>query len=485
LKEALVTKRKPNTISRRAQATGAVLLSTAADDLGIVPANKAASEAARTAQQTGEPVYLRDPTTDKVLGIAEVSGALSPAKPDRLPRKSPPRRCKLTDLSVRKLKPGPAALVIWDLDTRGLAVRVQPSGRKAWYVVYSRHGRARWLHLGPADAIALGDARTLAKEAILAVAKGGDPAADKKAERSQGTFAELHASYLEQHAKRKNKSWAQADALIRRNALPLWGGRKASVITRSDIKQMMRGIEAPIAANQTLAAVSAVFTWGVREELVAVNPCKLVERNPTTSRERVLSASELPQFWQAFADAGVEGAALKMILLSGQRPGEVAHMRREHLVDGWWQLPGAPVADIWPGTKNAESHRVWIPLAARKLIVDGGSTGYVFAGSRGRPVSGLDVAMRAIRAKLGVERATPHDLRRTHGSTVTALGFGRDAMNRIQNHREGGIASVYDRHGYAEENMRVMEAVASRLMALAEERPDDNVITMRQHGRAV
>jgi len=44
---------------------------------------------------------------------------------------------------------------------------------------------------------------------------------------------------------------------------------------------------------------------------------------------------------------------------------------------------------------------------------------------------------------LGItDKVTPHDLRRTHGSTITALGFGRDAMNRIQNHREGGIASV-------------------------------------------
>ena len=50
-------------------------------------------------------------------------------------------------------------------------------------------------------------------------------------------------------------------------------------------------------------------------------------------------------------------------------------------------------------------------------------------------------------------------------STVTALGFGRDAMNRIQNHKEGGVASDYDRHHYAEENQRIMEAVAARIMA--------------------
>jgi integrase len=114
---------------------------------------------------------------------------------------------------------------------------------------------------------------------------------------------------------------------------------------------------------------------------------------------------------------------------------------------------------------------VWLPSAARALLAeldDEATEGFVFARQRGRAVYGLDAAMRAICAKLGVERATPHDLRRTHGSTITALGFGRDAMNRIQNHREGGIASVYDRHGYAEETKRVMDAVASKIMALAE-----------------
>ena len=106
------------------------------------------------------------------------------------------------------------------------------------------------------------------------------------------------------------------------------------------------------------------------------------------------------------------------------------------------------------------------------------ATGFVFAGPRGRPVHGLDAAMRAICKKLGVERATPHDLRRTHGTTITALGFGRDAMNRIQNHKEGGIASVYDRHQYAEENKRIMEAVAAKIMALVEGKPAGNVLQM-------
>ena len=39
-------------------------------------------------------------------------------------------------------------------------------------------------------------------------------------------------------------------------------------------------------------------------------------------------------------------------------------------------------------------------------------------------------------------------------------------MNRVQNHKEGGIGSIYDRHSYAEENKRIMEAVAHHLMSL-------------------
>ena len=40
-------------------------------------------------------------------------------------------------------------------------------------------------------------------------------------------------------------------------------------------------------------------------------------------------------------------------------------------------------------------------------------------------------------------------------------------MNRVQNHKEGGIGSVYDRHGYADENKRIMERVAARILSLA------------------
>jgi integrase len=392
-------------------------------------------------------------------------------------RKRTARKQRLQELTVRKARAESKTYLIWDSGQPHLALQVQPTGSKSFKVIYSRHGRPRWYHIGDAAVIGLADARTMAAEVMLAVAKGADPAANKKAERSSGTFADLHEKYLEQYAKKNNKSWRQADALIRRNVLPRWGKLRSTDINHTDVESMMARIKAPITANQTLAATSAVFIWAVKKRILTDNPCRLIDRNPTKDRERVLAESEVRPFWQALdAVDPVEAAALRVVLLTGQRPGEVAHMRCEHIRDGWWEMPGEPVPTLgWPGTKNGKPHRVWLPQAAQDLI-GGGDTGFVFAGARGSPTSGLDGVMREISRKLGGEPVRPHDLRRTHGSTITALGFGRDAMNRIQNHKEGGIADVYDRHGYETETKRIMEAVASHITALVEGVKSTNIV---------
>ena len=260
-------------------------------------------------------------------------------------------KSRLTELAVKRLTPrAGGAFMVWDGYARGLGLKVMPTGAKSWKFLYSRHGRSRWLHLGAVGAIDLAGARALAAEAALEVARGNDPAADRAAARATGTFADLAERYRETYAKRHNRSWSQADALVRRRLLPAWGRLAASSITRADVRAMMASIEAPITANQTLAAASAIFSWAVKQELIASNPAIGIDRNPTRSRDRVLSDAELPRFWSSFDDVGlVAGSALKMILLSGQRPGEVAHMRLEHLVDGWWQMPGAPESDWMAG----------------------------------------------------------------------------------------------------------------------------------------
>ena len=304
---------------------------------------------------------------------------------------------------------------------------------------------------------------------MVQVAEGGDPHADRLALRGRGSFEQVARRYVEEHASKRNKSWRQADALVTRYLLPRWAKLDIGSIRRADVKAAIAAIAAPVLANQVLAAASAIFSWAVRQEIIAANPCSGVERNDTTSRERVLSDAEIAAFWPHLS------APLKMILLTGQRPGEVAHLHRAHVVDDrWWVMPGAPdPRTSWPGTKNAQSHRVWLSEPVHELLPD-----VLAASARTRP----DAAghARHLRQARGREKVTPHDLRRTFCSKVTALGFGREAMNRVTNHKEGGIADVYDRHRYQEENKKIMETVARHIVTIAEGGGPANVVALRR-----
>lgn len=387
-------------------------------------------------------------------------------------------RRNITDLFARKVAKRDRAYLVWDMRQPALALQVQPTGHRAWKCIYRFHGRPRWYHVGDAAKLGVKDARKMATKLVAEVANEIDPQAEKRAQRLAGTFGELRAEYLEKYAKKRNKSWPQADRLVRKHLAPRWDKLQASRITKSDVKALFRSLgDTPVLANQVLAAASAIFSWAMREEVggVKINPCSKIERNETNERERVLSDGELPVFWKLFDDLDpVKAEALRTVLLTGQRPGEVAAMRREHVKDGWWDLPGKPNEKLgWPGTKNGESHRVWLSKAVREMIdLDG--EGFVFENSEGKSVGPLDDAMREVCAALGLDgesKVTPHDLRRTCGTTITGLGFGRDAMDRILNHVEESVTDVYDRYEYADEDKRIMEAVSAHLLALASGRP--------------
>jgi integrase len=301
---------------------------------------------------------------------------------------------------------------------------------------------------------------------MVQVAEGADPHADRQALRGRGTFGEVAARYVREHAQRRNKSWKQAERLVAKHLLPRWDKLDIGGIRRADVKATISAIAAPVLANQVLLAASAIFTWAVGQEIIAANPCRGVEKHDVQSRERILSDTELALFWPHLS------APLRMILLTGQRPGEVAHLHQARIVDGrWWQMAGAPdPATGWPGTKNGKSHRVWLSDPVTELLPD------VLADPM--TTAQMQTFMRDLCARLGVsETVRPHDLRRTFCSTVTRLGFGREAMNRLTNHVEGGIGDVYDRHRYQDENKRIMEAVARHIRMTAEGR--SNVVAMR------
>lgn len=87
-----------------------------------------------------------------------------------------PNKVLLNALVIRNLKPREDhAFLTWDKKQHGLAIQTQPGGDKSWKVIYSRHGRSHWYHLGRCDALGLADARKLAARVMYRVADGEDP----------------------------------------------------------------------------------------------------------------------------------------------------------------------------------------------------------------------------------------------------------------------------------------------------------------------
>ena len=80
----------------------------------------------------------------------------------------------LTDLALRKARPGPKPYKIGD--SQGLFLLVQPSGGKLWRLKFRVDGLEKKLAIGTYPEIGLGEARRRRDEAREAVAAGKDPA---------------------------------------------------------------------------------------------------------------------------------------------------------------------------------------------------------------------------------------------------------------------------------------------------------------------
>ena len=93
-------------------------------------------------------------------------------------------------------------------------------------------------------------------------------------------------------------------------------------------------------ANRTLGVVSRMLTlaevWEMRPE--GVNPCRHVKKYPENKRERFLSDEEYRSLGAALRDAEREGfaspaaiAAIRLLMLTGCRSGEILSLRWEYV----------------------------------------------------------------------------------------------------------------------------------------------------------
>ena len=439
-------------------------------------------------------------------------------------------KTQLTVTAIARFKPSPhRRREIRDGGAPSLYLVIQVSGAKSWAMRFRRPGGTTWgkLVLGPLDLskneltgtpvigqpLTLTAARQLAATIHRERALGKDVIADQRTARNRSksenkhaaanTFGLLVRQYVEEHAKPKTRRWRETARNLgllyslegeptsaRGGLAERWADRPVTSIDGHDIYSVVdearrRGIPGLGRRNDDMSdargramgrTLSKFFAWLLQHRRITSNPCVGVWKpSAPQARERVLTDTEIRWFWQAAANLGAPfGPLLKLLLLTGQRLGEVGGMRHDELHDdGTWHLPGSR-------TKNHKQHIVPLPPLARELVASAPvieDCPFVFSTNGLRPVSGwsktkvrLDVAMLAL-AKKGITPWTLHDLRRTVVTDMANLGIAPHVVEAVVNHISGakaGVAGIYNRAEYATEKKAALARWAQHVLGIVD-----------------
>ena len=255
------------------------------------------------------------------------------------------------------------------------------------------------------------------------------------------------------------------------------------------------GLTGAAMIGRTAAYGRAAFAWAVKRDAVQHNPfANLPVAKSISKRERVLSDEEIAEIWRAAGDAGSPyGTIIRLLILTGQRRGEVAGMTWGEISDdlATWTL--------------RETHTVPLSAPARDILralrCPGG--GLVLPGAFGTPFAGWSKAKQALdkatmdgRAKAARAAGTSlapfipwnvHDLRRTVATGLQRLGVRLEVTEAVLNHisgSRGGIAGVYQRHDWAAEKRAALDSWAAHVLAIAKGSPDAHKVVTLKHRTA-
>lgn len=390
----------------------------------------------------------------------------------------------------------------------GLRLVVHPTGRKIWFVVYQQgHGatrKKRWVEVGPyaseLPGWTLDKACEEARRIMGTVDTGLDPTAPS-------TFGELFEAWLTEHAKKNLATWADEERRYQLHLQSSLGSQKIEAIERKDVREIRDNVleeAGPIQSNRVVALFNRVMNWAVDEDRAKFNPAaRLKKVGEEQRRERVLTPEELKRVWHELAEplvvlpsgglneTDLEAAkrvrlALKLLIITGQRRGEVIGMQKAELgEDGFWTIPGER-------TKNGLPHRVPLTKSALMVIeqaLQGNDTRHVFPSTKTEGAIRPDAVTKQLarlcaRMKPAIEGLGPHDIRRTVGTTMRKLNISVEDRSHVFNHISGAKSKVtswnYDAGEHDQEKLKALTAWGNYVEALIADRPmADNVLPLR------
>lgn len=220
---------------------------------------------------------------------------------------------RLTERDIDGLacKSGQKDKLFFDDMQRGLAVRVTAAGSKTYLCQYTIGGSKKRVPLGSVDALSLAKAREAVAAIMGDLAKGHDPAAQRKAEAAERkakdardgfTLSVLISDWERLHLSTKRGSYAVEAVRALKNGFVKYLDLPAADLDRKAVVKVADGIAASgsaTMAGRLVAYGSAAYGWALKRGSLSVNPFLTVPVAATPKRERVLSDEELAEVWRA------------------------------------------------------------------------------------------------------------------------------------------------------------------------------------------
>jgi len=350
----------------------------------------------------------------------------------------------LTDAQIKRLRaPEKGQKTYFDDALSGFGVRVSQGGTKTFIALC---GPERKRHsLGRYPTMSLAEARARAKKVQ------GEFALESPIEIARPilTFEDARRMFLADSQKRNRaRTFEEYDRLLHRHFT--FNG----TLDEIDRHQLVRALDkikaTPSEQKHAFVAIRTMMNWCCKRghlDNSRVPPLTF----KATPRDRVLTAEELRAVWQRAETYGYPfGPIVRLLILTGQRRGEVTNLRRSWFEDDAITFP----AEIM---KNAREHTIPMSDMTRDLIADLPERTDLLFPSRlndQKPFNGFSRAKRAFDRELELKPYTLHDLRRTFSSNMAKLGTPIHVTEKVLNHTSGtisGVAAVYNRHSYQDE----------------------------------
>ncbi|MEW9921338.1 tyrosine-type recombinase/integrase [Marimonas sp. MJW-29] len=351
----------------------------------------------------------------------------------------------LTDLQIKRLKPpNSGQKTYYDPGLPGFGVRVSQGGSKTFVVVYGKNRQRR--SLGRYPELSLSEARILAKRAQADIALEGINAKQPLPLISFDLARERFIADSE--ARTRERTVDEYRRLLYKH---FHFKCQLSELTRDSIASCIERLKStPSEQQHAFVAIRTMMNWCVKRGFLDISPVPHMAFK-SKPRERVLCDRELCILWhRADAFGWPFGQIVQLLILTGQRRGEIVGLRCSWIEDQIIRYPAAFV-------KNRRPHSVPLGNLAMGIVAKiPGDTDLLFPSrlDRDKPFNGFSKSKAVFDRPLDVEPYTLHDLRRTFSSNMAKLGTPIHVTERILNHVSGsisGVAAVYNRHAYIEE----------------------------------